>query len=84
MVDTFVTLGTVDGFVPPPRPKRGIKAYPVEHELIAKALDGFVDGLFETPGQAAYALASERYDRNDKRYNAFRLRLKRQLARFKY
>ena len=76
------TIGSVPDFVPPPRPKRGIKAYSLDDTTIIKALDGFANGLFETSGQAAYALANERYSRNDKRYNALRLRLKRQLAQY--
>ena len=83
MSDPIVTVGALpDGFMLPSRPRRGIKPYKIDDAIIRKAIDGRNDGLFDTPEQAAYALANERYARDDKRYNAYRQLLRRRLKQY--
>lgn len=83
MTSPQITTGRLpDNWMMPPRPKRGIKPYNIDRQIILEALDGRVDGLFETPGQAAYAIANKHYRRDDKRYDAFRSLLKRRFKQY--
>lgn len=61
----------------PPRSRRGPKQHPSISQYIDQAINGRKTGIYETAEQAAYAIATQVYERDHRNYEALRAQLRR-------